>query len=442
MYLIILVVLIKCMLINLYYSTDFDVHRNWMRVTTEQPINQWYYDEQSIWTLDYPPLFAYLEYLFGKIAILLGIDLYNITDSLVWFQRITVIVSEFLYFFAVKKQQKSFTKQFIDMIPFGCLLIDNIHFQYNGFLYGILLFICYKLQQQQYLQASLLYVILLSFKHIYIYVLPAFGVILLKNCQIKQIISIGILSASLLLVIFLPFYQDIFQILKRLFPFQRGLVHAYWAQNFWSIYCAADKVLGAILKINKASTASGVVQETVFNVLPSIGNITTLIIIGSLCLLLFRKKYKNVYDIFTISSLIFFNFGYHVHEKAVMIPIILQFVQMKNPNLMFMASFINGIALLPLIPTSYEQPILIILLIIFHTVFYAEYQITLNNAEKLYLYAGGLVIFYDRFLHHLIFEGRLEFLPLITYSLYGSLFNQYWLIKQLRQKDDYYVKLC
>jgi alpha-1,3-glucosyltransferase len=49
-----------------------------MRITQNEPLDNWYFDDYSIWTLDYPPMFAYFEYLLAKLAVFIDPEMISV----------------------------------------------------------------------------------------------------------------------------------------------------------------------------------------------------------------------------------------------------------------------------------------------------------------------------------------------------------------------------
>lgn len=74
------------------------------------------------------------------------------------------------------------------------------------------------------------------------------------------------------------------QVIRRMFPFGRGLCHAYWAPNFWVFYVVLDKGLALLLRklgfciqATAASFTGGLVGDfSPFAVLPKVIRTTKL----------------------------------------------------------------------------------------------------------------------------------------------------------------------
>jgi alpha-1,3-glucosyltransferase len=167
-YLWIISVATKILLFPAYKSTDFYVHRHWKAVTRNLPVSQWYYDDQhvdTVHTLDYPPGFALAEYILANnpmttywlprqddgecLALKKDAEAYATTSPrCVAYMRVTVIVADAVWWLAAYfVARTTCIPSAAEMTLFGVLTyhpallwLDNVHFQYNGLLLGILFF--------------------------------------------------------------------------------------------------------------------------------------------------------------------------------------------------------------------------------------------------------------------------------------------------------------
>ncbi|KAF8913794.1 glucosyltransferase [Gymnopilus junonius] len=471
---------LKLLLFPAYRSTDFEVHRNWLAITHSLPISKWYYDTTSEWTLDYPPFFAYFEKLMSIPASFIDpkiVDLNNLNYdawSVIAYQRVTVILTELvlgavlLKFIrgSVDPPMQRIISASIFLHP-GFLIVDHIHFQYNGFMYGILLWSILLARNGNKLASGILFAILLNFKHIYMYLAPAYFIYLLRSfclsptghILIKNFLSLANAVIAIFVVSLGPFaiMGQIPQLLSRLFPFTRGLNHAYWAPNFWALVTAADRVLlkyaqitGAKFAINESGVASssrGLVGDTVFAVLPNIRPIHTFIITVVFQLIWLVKlwrspSYKSFLTALTLSGWTSFLFGWHVHEKAVLlilIPLSLLSAERHAYFRTFIIASVAGVfSLFPLIFTPAESIIKVTYSALWITAVYLplsrrvyEYPISIlyvimDTLEKVYLSGFPfLMLFVSVFP---LARSRpspgpsaMEFLPLMATSIYCAI---------------------
>ncbi|KAJ7996239.1 hypothetical protein DPEC_G00235040 [Dallia pectoralis] len=481
---------LKCLMINSYHSTDFEVHRNWLAITHSLPVSKWYHENTSEWTLDYPPLFAWFEYGLSHVAqhfdkeMLVVQNLGYASPATVLFQRLSVIVTDVVFIFAVReccrsvrdKSSKdqlgrpSFILAVLLLWNYGLLIVDHIHFQYNGFLCGILLLSVARHLQGRHLEGALLFAVLLNLKHIYLYIAPAYGIFLLRSyCFTKdntygsvrwsslslfRLIALGSIVISVCALSFGPFIVmgQLPQVLSRLFPFKRGLCHAYWAPNIWALYNVVDKalsVLGLRLrlleKLPTASMTGGLVQEFQHSVLPSVSPSVTLIctlvsILPAVLSVWCRPRgARGFLRCLVICALCSFMFGWHVHEKAILmaiLPLSILAVESKEDARIFLMLATTGhYSLFPLLFTEAETPSKILLLLLF-----TLYSITslnnlyrgfmLNTPEVIYLLGLiALEITCEVVYPLLPWKRTLPFVPLMMKSVYCSLGVSYSFIR-------------
>ncbi|ODA82673.1 hypothetical protein RJ55_01181 [Drechmeria coniospora] len=467
----------KVLLFPAYKSTDFEVHRNWLAITHSLPVSEWYYEKTSEWTLDYPPFFAYFEWLLALVGRLVDpamvriYSLHHDSWQTVYFQRTTVILTELLLAYGLQA--------FIDSTPTpsrraaqvaalsiflspGLLIIDHIHFQYNGFMYGILVVSLVLARcSSTLLRSGLVFAALLCFKHIHLYLAPAYFVFLLRRyCLSAQsifrirplnCIKLGGGIGAIFAAAFGPFAAmgQMPQLLSRLFPFSRGLCHAYWAPNIWALYSLADRVLIYLaprlgLAVKSAALRSvtrGLVGDTAFAVLPEITprlcfGLTLLFQCLPLVKLFVEPTWDNFVGAITLCGYASFLFGWHVHEKAillVMIPFSLIALKDRRHLGAFRPLAVAGhVSLFPLVFTPAEFPVKTIYTVFWLVLFLSAFDrlapasskpriFLLDRFSTLYIAVSVPLIAYTSLLHQVVFGKSYEFLPLMLTSSYTAI---------------------
>ncbi|KAJ2365337.1 glycosyl transferase [Coemansia sp. RSA 2607] len=474
---------IKLLLMPSYHSTDFEVHRNWLALTHSLPVNRWYYEDRSEWTLDYPPFFAWFEWSLSHLARWWDariVDVDNLgyaAPSCVMFQRLTVILSELVLFMALQRFVKingnSSQARVVAALAFfspGFLFVDHIHFQYNGFLFGMLIYSLVLAYEGRDLLSGIMFAVLLCFKHIFMYIAPAFFVYLLLNyclvytrrqnsyrlnvaASVLNLLRLGVGVLAVFGIAFGPFavMGQIPQLISRLFPFKRGLCHAYWAPNFWALYSFADRVLIVAsriapnllpnLSVNAAAIASttrGLVGDSAFAILPDVAPLLTFILTlvaqipGCYILLSSRRRSPTRFvQSVVLCAYASFLFGWHVHEKAIILVLaplgLLMITPTRHTLRMFVILAVSGYySLFPLLFGIQELPVkttgMLIWTLCALSLLKAGGQSAwkcLSALEKLYI-IGHIPLFLLTELVSSTIFGHLQFLPLALVSVYTA----------------------
>ncbi|POS83625.1 glycosyltransferase family 57 protein, partial [Erysiphe pulchra] len=344
----------KLLLFPAYKSTDFEVHRNWLAITNSLPVHKWYLENTSKWTLDYPPFFAYFEWMLSHIARIVDPEITKVHNleydnwQTIYFQRITVIVTELVLLYALSffvksapaaSQKASHAAAILILLSPGFLIIDHIHFQYNGFLYAVA---------------------------------PYLGLTINQNAL--------------------------------------------------------------------SSSTRGLVGDTSFAILPEVTPKTTLnLTILSQVLPLIKLFFDPSWDTFigavTLCGYSSFLFGWHVHEKAVLL-IILPFSLIAAKDRRFLSAFrplaIAGyVSLFPLLFRAAEFPIKTSYTFFWTLLFLVTYDrvtppsnnsrvFLLDRLSLLYIIFSIPLVIYCSLIHEKIWKGKLQFFPLMLLSNYSA----------------------
>lgn len=344
---------LKLLLFPAAHSTDLEVHRHWKALTHNLPLALWYTDTSSQWMLDYPPLFAYFEYALSHAAAvchpaMLDLSAHDYTHPhALAFLRTTVLATDPLFSLAAFRYASALVPAhkpqrarrvlsafaLIVLLP-GLYLVDNVHFQYNTLPLSLLLLTLSSLLRTRPVSAAIFFSATLNLKHTFLPAAPAVAATLLRQSRSpRTFLLVAGATAGVFALLWAPLLIAggaplLAQTLRRLFPLSRGLLHAYWAPNAWAVYAGLDKVaaaLGYAVRATDVDAASGRIGgRRPFACLP---NPTAGLCAGAVgvvaCAAALRvRRAGDAPRAAAAAGLAAFALGWHVHEKAVLVPLV------------------------------------------------------------------------------------------------------------------------
>lgn len=272
------------------------------------------------------------------------------------------------------------------------------------------------------------------------------------------------------------------QLLSRLFPFGRGLTHAYWAPNVWAWYTAMDRVLLALFRTapflgdmaiaafpylrshlaqakesgyHVSAASRGLVGDVAFGILPNITpRACALLTLGActpaLGMLMFKPTYISFVHTIVLCAGAAFAFGWHVHEKAVLLLTLpatyLAPLSSEHTTVFSTLTAAATVSLLPLLIRGSEVGAALALSALWLTLesvtlrrytatnqLVSNLRLALAALRRVYLIGLVLVVLYGYVVHPLLLGNHLPFLPLLLISIYtaggvlGSYLGLYWL---------------
>uniref|UniRef100_A0A2K5QLU2 Alpha-1,3-glucosyltransferase n=1 Tax=Cebus imitator TaxID=2715852 RepID=A0A2K5QLU2_CEBIM len=271
---------------------DYEAQRHWQEITFNLPVKQWYFNSSDnnlqYWGLDYPPLTAYHSLLCAYVAKFINADWIALHTSRGYesqahklFMRSTVLIADLLIYIPavvlyccclkeISTKKKIANVLCILLYP-GLILIDYGHFQniYNSVSLGFALWGVLGVSCDWDLLGSLAFCLAINYKQMELYhSLPFFCFLLgkcfkkgLKGKGLVLLVKLACTVVASFILCWLPFFterEQTLQVLRRLFPVDRGLFEACLKTFLFFLFCFTFlSLLPACIKLTLQPSSKG-----------------------------------------------------------------------------------------------------------------------------------------------------------------------------------------